>query len=121
MGFYEAREEYFGALLRADVVISTARHEFFGVAVAEAVYMGCLPVLPRALSYPEIIPPLLHPLFLYDDAAALHEFLAHFLAKTPGRYRQELVRAVERFDWRLLAPRLDAIVEETHAMASPRR
>lgn len=50
------REAYLAALSRADWVLSTARHEFFGMAVAEALVAGCLPWLPRRLSYPELVP-----------------------------------------------------------------
>ena len=37
-------------------MLSTARHEFFGVAVVEALLAGCLPWLPDRLSYPELLP-----------------------------------------------------------------
>lgn len=51
------REAYLAALHGCDWVLSTARHEFFGMAVAEALVAGCLPWLPRRLSYPELVPP----------------------------------------------------------------
>jgi glycosyltransferase involved in cell wall biosynthesis len=51
------RPEYLAWLHRADWVLSTARHEFFGMAVAEALVAGCLPWLPDRLSYPELVPP----------------------------------------------------------------
>lgn len=53
-GFLERRSDYQQALQSADVVISTARHEFFGISILEAVEAGCLPILPERLSYPEI-------------------------------------------------------------------
>ena len=47
------RAGYEAVLGRATVVVSTARHEFQGLAVLEAVSAGCIPVVPDALCYPE--------------------------------------------------------------------
>lgn len=59
-GYIENRSDYLEMLSRADWVLSTARHEFFGMAVAEAILAGCLPWLPGRLSYPEITPTSAH-------------------------------------------------------------
>ncbi len=53
-GFLPDRAEYVDALRRADVFVSTAEHEFFGLAAVEAALAGCLPVLPDRLAYPEV-------------------------------------------------------------------
>jgi glycosyltransferase involved in cell wall biosynthesis len=55
-GYAEDRAAYLAWLDRADVVVSTALHEFFGVAVLEAVHRGALPIVPDRLSYPEVLP-----------------------------------------------------------------
>ncbi len=55
-GYAPTRAEYAWWLRQGDIVVSTARHEFFGLAVAEAVRAGCRPVLPAALAYPELYP-----------------------------------------------------------------
>lgn len=42
-------------LHRSHLVVSCTAHEFFGMAVVEALAAGCRPVLPGAFSYPEIV------------------------------------------------------------------
>jgi glycosyltransferase involved in cell wall biosynthesis len=55
-GYARKREEYITWLCRGNIVVSTARHEFFGMAVLEAVRGGCRPVVPDGLSYRELFP-----------------------------------------------------------------
>ncbi len=50
------RREYWRRLLWADLAVSTARQEYQGLAVAEAVWAGCRPLVPDALVYPELYP-----------------------------------------------------------------
>lgn len=52
-GYADSRQDYIKALQVSDVIVSTANHEFFGIAVMEAVATGCIPVLPDRLAYPE--------------------------------------------------------------------
>ena len=52
--FIEEVADYRAILAQANIVLSTANHEFQGVAVMEAVSEGCVPLLPNRLSYPDI-------------------------------------------------------------------
>lgn len=55
-GFVESPETYRALRAGADIVLSTARHEFQGLAVLQAVAAGCVPVVPDRLAYREIYP-----------------------------------------------------------------
>ena len=48
-----SKDEYYDLLNRAKVVVSYALQENFGFGINEAVYLGCVPVLPNRLVYPE--------------------------------------------------------------------
>jgi glycosyltransferase involved in cell wall biosynthesis len=56
-GYVESRAEYEALLSRADIAISTAHHEFFGVSMIEAAHFGALTLVPDRLAYPEVFPP----------------------------------------------------------------
>jgi glycosyltransferase involved in cell wall biosynthesis len=109
--FGHADETQYKTLLRqADVVVSTAIHEFFGIAIVEAIYCGCFPVLPYRLSYPEIIPLPYHKSCLYENLEGLLTRLRWALAH-PDQARTlaaKLHSAVACFDWAEMGTLYDA-------------
>lgn len=55
-------EHYYHFLDRSKFLVITSREETYGYQVVDAVLRGCIPIAPRACSYPELLPPYL----LYD-------------------------------------------------------
>lgn len=107
------RDDYVHLLGRSRVVVSTAHHEFFGVSVVEAVVAGALPLLPRRLSYPEIITPDHVDRCLYDTPADLVARLCVELADPDSTRDVALAVAADlrrRFAWSEVAPRYDALL-----------
>lgn len=51
-----SKEDYYKVLAKAKVVVSFALQENFGYGVQEAVYLGCIPVVPDRLAYVEEFP-----------------------------------------------------------------
>lgn len=109
-GYQPTREAYRAVLREADVVVSTARHEFFGLAVAEAVAAGCFPVLPKRLAYPEVFGD--EPGFYYDGTP---DGLASRLGELAGRGlpmdRGTAAQCVERYAWANAAAAMDDALE----------
>ena len=106
-GYVESRQAYADLLRRADLVISTADHEFFGISVLEAICAGAYPLLPDRLSYPELLPDALHASCLYADEEDLFEKTMQRLADprpAPPFLRHH---AAEQFDWSSVARRYD--------------
>ncbi len=111
-GYAHERQEYIRLLQRADLVVSTAAHEFFGIAVMEACAAGCRPLLPRRLSYPELVPEDLHAECLYDNDADFTARLLSF-ARNPQSARQGTWLPIARqFNWPEQAAIFDRIVED---------
>jgi len=123
-GYQQERADYEAALLEADVFVSTATHEFFGISAVEASLAGAHPLVPRRLAYPEVFASRDgHPEggFLYDGTA---EDLASKLTDLASRLEQtgslldaaESVRTrLRRLEWPHLATTLDDAVERIAA------
>jgi len=120
-GYQPTRDDYLAALGEADVIVSTALHEFFGIAVIEATAAGAYPLLPDRLAYPEVLSRDELPnadAFFYDGSA---EQLARKLIELARRIETggtiwpadplPLRRAVGRYLWPNRAPCLDRALE----------
>jgi glycosyltransferase involved in cell wall biosynthesis len=114
-GYVEDHAAYRGLLAKADVVVSTAIHEFFGIAVVEAVAAGAFPVVPPRLAYPETLgPETRRPEFFYDGSVAGLASRLASLAADPsatwgpeGRAEARLSEVVAGYLWPSVAVLLD--------------
>jgi glycosyltransferase involved in cell wall biosynthesis len=119
-GYQESREDYRAALLEADVIVSTAKHEFFGLSVAEAIAAGAYPMLPKRLAYPELLALEESPEreeFFYDGSpgalasrlGALAKRLDH--GSVWGDRPTRAAEVISRYHWERIAPQLDQRLE----------
>lgn len=105
-GFAE-RAEYDALIGQADIAISTAHHEFFGVSIAEAVAAGAFPVLPRRLSYPELVPAEVHAYCLFNTPQEAVSLVMHALTTDRNVVTKTTAPAFGQFAWAHIAPMYD--------------
>ncbi len=117
-GWVEDRETYLSWLHRCDLVVSTAIHEFQGLAVQEATVLGCIPILPHRLAYPDFF----EERFLYrshldsagKDSTNLATKLQTYL-EDPVRCRTLSTADLTSFRWSIMTDQYD---REFHRLAT---
>lgn len=121
-GYVENKKNYSKLLHSGDIVVSTATYEFFCVAIMEAIYCGCHPLLPNRLHYPELIPkslqkPLLHAPVLYDTEDDLFHYLKDLLTgETKPLPKGSLQGINNHLDWTNKIDEYDELFEEFRTM-----
>jgi len=101
-----SREEYAALLASADVAVSTATNEFFGLAMVEACYAGATPLVPDRLAYPELYGPESRYANAGELVARLRGHILHRPAPLAAR------GLAERFTFDRLAPEYAALFAE---------
>ncbi len=115
MGHVSSREDYLQWLRRGDIVVSTALHEFQGLAVQEAVALGCRPVLPDRLAYPDFFePPFLYPSDAAQPDADVQSLKDHLrpLLTFPDRLGDPPLPDLHSWSWEHLGPRYQTLFND---------
>lgn len=106
---YQPRDTYLRILGMADIVVSSAAHDFQGLGMLEAISQGCVPVTPDRVAYVEYVPDALRYCSGENEAEALcDKLMALCQGKLPPapdvseyyaenlvhRYREEITSAI---------------------------
>lgn len=110
-GYMEDGETYARLLWEADILPGTAKHDFFGVSVVQAIYCECYPLLPHRLAYPSHIPNPLHDQHLYADDAMLMAQLKQVLRQDKILPSPMLKKHIKQYDWSHLVHEYDELWE----------
>jgi glycosyltransferase involved in cell wall biosynthesis len=118
-GYTPSRAAYCALLQQADIVVSTALQEFFGISIVEALAGNCVPVLPARLNYPDLLPPELHAVCLYWNDVDLAEHLAQTIARLPELRRIDWPALAQPYDWSHQAPAYDTLFSTLSRPSAP--
>ena len=119
-GFLEDLNDYRTTLQQTDIFVSTAQHEFFGIAAVEAISAGAYPLLPNRLSYPELLQRETFTdrdhYFYEGDLPSLTSRLGALIEQFSGTGNEPqpasgLSHEMERFQWSVRAPEMDRAIE----------
>ena len=109
-GYAKDSRDYAQWLHRADIVPVTSHHDFFGASLVEALYCGCYPLLPKRLTYPELVPYDKYPELFYHDFSELVEKLTGSLQKIEKIQQENFRHCIERYSWQNMAPEYDRVL-----------
>ncbi len=109
-GYVEHFADYARLLWEADYVVSTSNQDFFGGSVVEGIYCGCVPLLPRRLNYPYLLPEEWHGKCLFRRDKLLPLLLHHLNGELPVDV-SALQAHVARFDWMQMVGEYDSAMQ----------
>ena len=114
-GFVESSLEHRQWLQTADIILSTAIHEFQGLAVLEAIAEGCIPILPDRQVYPELVSES----YLYNSYQTDIETEARSAVELILSASEQVAPDVSGFSWASLKPRYRDILQQTAGATIP--
>jgi len=114
-GAVDDKKAYYKILTECDIVVSTALHDFQGLAVMEATALGCVPVVPNRLAYQEIFAEKFCYKSCVDDEKKQAYYLATHLLDLHRNWDKRSVPNLQRFSWDSLANDYIALINNTIA------
>ena len=99
---------------RASVYVQASRHEGFGLAVAEAMLAGCVPVVMDVTAMPEVVGDAGVPISS-QEPEAVAEGIRRALELGPDAHQRARDRIVDKFPLQIRRDGILAVVDETLA------
>ena len=112
-GYVDSFEEYAKWLWKSHIIPVTSNQEFFGVSVMEAMYCGVYPILPKRLTYPELIPEIFHKNNIYNAEEELFKKILWSINNCNDLAQYNIASIPKRFDWRSMSKEYDEKLEAT--------
>ncbi len=111
-GYADSFADYAAWLWRADILPVTSLHDFFGASVVQAIYCGCLPLLPLRLAYTEHVEASRYPECFYADENEFAARLEQLCKEDVLDISESLRERVAGYDWQRLGSEYDCVLEK---------
>ena len=98
-GYCNSSEEYAQWLWKADILPVTNNQDFFGISIMEAIHCNTYPLLPKRLSYPELIPLSYHDKHIYTNEEDLSNKLELAIDNIEEIRALKFNQIAEPYDW----------------------
>ncbi|WP_144395122.1 tRNA-queuosine alpha-mannosyltransferase domain-containing protein [Pleionea sediminis] len=106
---FQSRENYELCLRESDIVVSSAYHDFQGLALQEAMAEGCIPLCPERVAYPEYVPTQC----LYSNTGKDSSLLVQKLVDIYENGLQESNDTLKPYLWSALKSKYNELIQKT--------
>ena len=106
-GYAQDFSTYAKWLWQADLIPITSNQDFFGASLMQALYCNCTPLLPKRLTYPELVPINHYSEFFYNDFDDLVNKLGVAIREIKTVRQQSFRSIAAQYDWSTMAPQYD--------------
>jgi glycosyltransferase involved in cell wall biosynthesis len=103
-GYCDSFDEYARWLWKSDILPVTSIQDFFGISIVEAIYCGCIPLLPNRLAYPEHVN---NDKLFYKTHEELLRLLVSTIDNRTKIDKPPLKRSINRYDWHTVIEKYD--------------
>ena len=107
--YCEDFSEYAKWLWKADIIPVTSNQDFFGGSVVEAIYCGTYPILPRRLTYPELLTERDYNSHFYDNDSELYNKVEKAILNIAETRKIKISPFFKQYDWKTMAPKYDQL------------
>jgi glycosyltransferase involved in cell wall biosynthesis len=111
-GYVNNFQEYSYWLWISDILPVTSNQDFFGISIIEACYCDNIPLLPRRLSYPDLIPYDTFGEYYYSDYDELKGKLRGLMHNYRDINTSQFRDLASRFDWTSVISAYDSKFEK---------
>lgn len=108
-GYCDSFDEYARWLWKADILPVTNIQDFFGISIMEAIYCNTYPLLPKRLTYPELLHKQYHPNNLYSNEDDLYNKLKNSIINIEKIRKLTFNKIAQPYDWSSMKNQYDQL------------